>query len=104
MNLQKLKKLTDEEKCNMVADICYMNGDQYAHDNDYPNDLNAMHKAVDSLEGKDREIYLEKLIYVCTGYPERKFSRKYYDWTLSEATAKQRAEAFILTMTKEEDS
>jgi hypothetical protein len=57
---------------------------------DYCNDLNAMHKAVRILKSRERITYTD-LLHEIAGY---------HSYDVSEATARQRAEAFLRTINK----
>jgi len=70
---------------------------------DYPNDLNAMNEAVCLLSDEQRFEYGDKLAVLVFGeeFFEEKFSPNglgYYD--IAQATAAQRAEAFLRTIGK----
>jgi hypothetical protein len=60
---------------------------------DYCNDLNAMHEAVRILESRERITYSD-LLHQIAGY---------HSYDVSEATARQRAEAFLKTINKWKD-
>jgi hypothetical protein len=65
----------------------------------YPADLNAMREAVASLSPVRQSIYVANLISV-VGMDENS-DAPYFEWlSLSEATAAQRAEAFLRTIGK----
>lgn len=74
-------------------------GDGFYELDDYLNDLNAMHEAVSKLTEEQRE----DLAWCLFDLTESNFGEPYsgdvtdLHWT-TEATAKQRAEAFVLTM------
>jgi len=57
---------------------------------DYCNDLNAMHEAVRTLKSRERITYSD-LLHQIAGY---------HSYDVSEATARQRAEAFLKTIGK----
>ena len=58
---------------------------------DYPEDLNAMHEAVTNLTLRQKIHYRNVLIGITGGM----------NWDSIDATARQRAKAFVLTMTQE---
>jgi hypothetical protein len=60
---------------------------------DYCNDLNAMHEAVRILKSRERITYTD-LLHEIAGY---------HSYDVSEATARQRAEAFLKTINKWEE-
>ena len=62
---------------------------------DYPNDLNAMHEA-EKLLTKDQRAEYGPLISRVSGKGQGVW------WNLTHATARQRAEAFVLTLTSKE--
>ena len=64
---------------------------------DYCNDLNAMHEAEKILTGKQRTIYADQLCIIWTGLADR--AVPIWFW-ITEATAQQRAEAFLKTIGK----
>ena len=61
----------------------------------YAGDLNAMHEAVSSLDEMQKVIYRNILIGICEGMNRR-------NWSAIDATARERAEAFIMAMSKED--
>jgi hypothetical protein len=73
---------------------------------DYLNDLNAMAEAFKSLPEKDRPHFAIHLYHlVCS--PEQKHDDHFVDWficaEIANATAAQRAEAFLKTVCKWEE-
>ena len=78
----------------------YMTDDTGALVPDYPNDLNAMHEAEKTLTGNldaddgTWKVYLSKLADVLTRDDQVRSLRRGF----VQATARQRAEAFVLTM------
>jgi len=119
MTREEYAKLTPEEKRIKVAELCgftKINPKDYIwHGNewdgwaenfisgiskgnrvilpDYLNDLNAMHEAEKLLSRSQQHNYMSLLSWTDAGYKEPE------DFIL--ATAAQRAEAFVLTMTQE---
>ncbi len=71
---------------------------------DYLNDLNAMHEAVKALTPDQKNAYA---IHLSGALWTPQHTRGWQDWrdtiTVSEATAKQRADAFILAVGKSLD-
>jgi hypothetical protein len=71
---------------------------------DYPNDLNAMHEAIETLSVGEKSTYIMQLMDTCCEHPIGCVP----DWTrdrqslarLTQATAAQRAEAFLRTIGK----
>jgi len=68
-----------------------------AHIPNYCNDLNAMHEAEKILTGKQRIIYADQLCIIWTGRDDRAIPIWFW---ITEATARQRAEAFLKTLGK----
>ena len=65
---------------------------------DYPQDLNAMHEAVVSLSELDRaRFWLNVARVILVGYVDRRVAQCHFE-EIAEATARQRAEAFVLTV------
>lgn len=63
---------------------------------DYPKDLNAMHELWITMNPELRYTYELNLAQVTNAHPE-------CNWNITNATARQRSEAFVLTMQKESD-
>ena len=120
MNHDEWETLTDDEKRIKVARLCgwerkpsprlkgpdgqwpWVNAwGAFAYDTwalpDYLNDLNAMHEAVDSIgiDGEDFAVRLWQL--VCAGKP---LTDRAAMLMFCNATAAQRAEAFVAAMTQ----
>jgi len=74
---------------------------------DYPNDLNAMHEAVEKLTTRQKLAYAEHLMDACRAYPVGGVPDWHHDrkglTAVSQATAAQRAEAFLKTLNLWED-
>jgi hypothetical protein len=78
----------------------HLDGRTIMHDHlpDYPNDLNAMHESVEGLSERQKqqyEVYLEEIVCgnVCQAqWPMGRLAK------VSNATAAQRAEAFLRTL------
>jgi len=66
----------------------------------YAGCLNAMHEAEKMLTGKQRIIYADQLCIIWTGRDDRAVPTWFW---ITEATARQRAEAFLRTLGKWED-
>lgn len=92
MNLEDYKKLINDE----IADFCYMNGVQNAHDKDYMNDLNAMHEA-EMLLSESQQDHLYALIWEMARQTVKNKSCPNISagWAVYNATAMQRATTFI---------
>lgn len=113
MTREDYAKLTEEEKRIKVAELCgYHNVQRYFFDlenrndlggkltkkrtvspvliPDYLNDLNAMHEAEKVMTPDQMSVYVSRLAFICLhdAMEDSAF-----------ATAAQRAEAFVLTMT-----
>jgi hypothetical protein len=67
---------------------------------DYLNDLNAMHEAEKVLTQQQRIEYVRELGYIWTGRNDRAIPNW---WFVHDATATQRAEAFLRTIGKWEE-
>jgi hypothetical protein len=63
----------------------------------YCNDLNAMHEAEKVLSATQRIIYADQLCIIWTGRDDRAIPIWFW---INEATARQRAEAFLRTIGK----
>jgi hypothetical protein len=114
MTLEEIQKLDNDQLRSIVAHICgFMNIKKLrtcsAHDGlvgrllcpdmktrtvhvpDYCNDLNAMHEAEKQMSTGEHSFYLRTLAGITTNNPD--------DLGIAVfATARQRAEAFVLTM------
>jgi len=122
MTSEEYDKLTDEEKRIKIARLhgYYKQivdhgeghtpyaawfkdglGHHSRHDSQLPNylnDLNAMHEAVMSLSELDRaRFWLNVARVILVGYVDRRVAQCHFE-EIAEATARQRAEAFVLTM------
>jgi hypothetical protein len=101
-----IEALSDSELSAMVANLCRTTDTSWYHDDsgpgssswrgnpNYAGDLNVIHKAImTALEAPDksdsRHIYRQWLQGICGT-----------EWAAIDATARQRAEAFVLTMSK----
>ena len=73
-------------------DICH--ADQLP---DYLNDLNVMHELEDGLTREEKLTYANELYKILGAWTARELH-----YHLAHATAAQKAEAFVLTMTKDE--
>jgi hypothetical protein len=67
---------------------------------DYPNDLNAMREAEDALFSHTMERYANQLAIIVGNWARHEYSQFY----IIHATARQRAEAFLRTLRKWEES
>ena len=110
MNREKWEKLTPKEQRVMVHNCrglkCYEDDDTYGlvwypFDDDaipekvpdYLNDLNTMHEVIGAMNIWELKSYREELMKICGGL-----------WVVAvDATAEERAEAFVLAMEPEDD-
>lgn len=115
MNRQEWAKLTMKEQRIKVAELCGWkrepwdsmapNLDRWTHPDypstnvsgtralpDYLNDLNAMHEAEKLIPQELKQEWSSKLYWLLYTNPPKL-------WRVSQATAAERAEAFVLTMT-----
>lgn len=97
LTLEQVKAMSDDELRSKVAELCGWKPYRFggckgdAHEASPPNycrDLNAMHEAEKSIITQDQYI---------PDYTEALYDTARHDW---HATARQRAEAFVLTMGK----
>ena len=125
MTKEQWAKLTDEEKRIKVAELCgwafdtgtdyklpccwgiwpsMREGEEcqgvgtkgYAYEiPNYHQDLNAMHEVVGTLTEQQKTIYRNLLVGMCDGMCN--------NWGAIDATAAQRAEAFVLALTMESE-
>lgn len=126
MNQKEYAELSDKEKQIKVAELngftnieVWEDSDSYHvlignHPSaiakilvpDYLNDLNIMHKVVQALTKKQKWKYYSNMHLVC-GWVRQVFDPEigsvYATLSLIEATAAQRAEAYVLAMTAQED-
>ena len=65
---------------------------------DYPNDLNACHEAVQTLNRLQLQKFKKHLQDVCSKQSPGKAPMYLQDYELIHATARQRAEAFLRTL------
>lgn len=115
MNLEQVRTLTDEQLRIRVAELCGWKygpcpcGACIVHEKvwcrdgkppyynsidmlpDYPRDLNAMHEAWELLSEEQRLQITDKLVTIQSCLPDK-------DRFVVGATARQRAEAFVLAM------
>jgi hypothetical protein len=112
MNLEEVKKLTDEQLNHKVAELCggvwkncacgfescehqwrwhWPNHTITDEMPDYSCDLNAMHEAWELLSEEQRFRFTDKLVTIQSCLPDK-------DRFVVGATARQRAEAFTMTM------
>jgi hypothetical protein len=75
-------------------------GDNWEYVPDYLNDLNAMHEAEEVLTQQQRIEYVRDLGYIWTGRNDRAIPNW---WFVHDATATQRAAAFLRTIGKWEE-
>ena len=109
MTSEEYDKLSEEEQRVKVAELCGRKctctettyGCCKVHDPldcpDYLNDLNAMQKVWEEMDYKHKGIFMEFLETIC-----RDFGYAYTEDIIG-ATAAQRAKAYVLTMTMEEE-
>jgi hypothetical protein len=71
---------------------------------DYCTDLNAMHEAEKTLKEPQRTIYLNELIEVCSFNDWQMSLSSDDEWNQTHAPARQRAEAFLRTVGKFDES
>ena len=116
MTLEQVKELSDNELRIKVAELCGWHdfededintlkyrlmgihdnlGHKYLHDvPDYCNDLNAMHEAEKLLDTELKQLEYQLNLNYLLGP---------LIWNLTRATARQCAEAFVLTMWRRQD-
>jgi len=75
-------------------------GEVYTSYPNYCNDLNAMHEAEKILNSAQRIIYADQICIIWTGRDDRPVPMWFW---ITEATARQRAEAFLRTLGKWEE-
>ena len=118
MTLEQVKKLSDEELQIKVAELCGWTSIHPAHDSlfgtrhwpdgqsaegdevpNYPQDLNAMHEAEKTLPTDRIKKYVYQVSKVASnGNPNAHLFHVQGAVALTTATARQRAEAFVMTM------
>jgi len=101
--------MNQEKQRIAIAEACGFKCSEYSHElgqlvaeftPDYLNDLNAMHDAEKVLTQQQRIEYVLELGYIWTGRNDRAIPNW---WFVHDATATQRAEAFLRIIGKWEE-